>query len=715
MIHILVVDNNVVLGCHVICDVVIDDQTQQTIQQGKINLLTQLFKFRFKESNALAFTSVPYIRQVIDTDTILVHKQWRWFGIGRLDPVREETTVIGFVPEILIEVGVGNLFKRFDVVDWHKNVVEILELDGHFFERTLGQQVTLDTRQSFMRIIIRLFDKTKFFTLSLIQTSHNTITFLQTFQRKNQELGIMLVVERWERNRSELTRLQPMHSSSVNGNSLFTSNVRTILEVSMLTFLFGLQPKTRKTSKIFLTDGLVNGSTTTDTFTIVVGLVGPPIGLRLDVTQNHVLDRSRETRNLPWNVRLPATPSFGQMLQDGTGLVRLHTLRHHIDNIMHNCGTQLKIEMRFNTLFGNGFGDTLSDTTFELPTFKKRNDTTKEEQPDTPSWSPETTTGTLTDRTGVETVVDDMLKILAHTHLTHQTILVTVHTGELTNMREDILKTISKLESINVTKTVLNHGIDDQLTETENLTAKMESVTETRLLTFLGGQGLDRLQIEIVIKMQVVQVLTMDQQVKHVVTLTADLQTNLNPIQFRSLEKLGTLEKIEKITLLEGTWRTGMQLIQNPTLQQLLVRHTNLNRMAGRTMLTVPGGNERNILRTTHTTTTHVERSWRPVKSDTVHSVIVEKRSVDQERFNFFWKFQSFNLFDIIFGVIFNILTVGRKRVHDRIVVESWKIRIVRLHVAASLMMVDSHGNLTRTRIVEVRESNLVLGTNLET
>ena len=36
----------------------------------------------------------------------------------------------------------------------------------------------------------------------------------------------------------------------------------------------------------------------------------------------------------------------------------------------------------------------------------------------------------------------------------------------------------------------------------------MEGISETTLLTFLGGQGLHRLQVEVVIQVQEVQVLT---------------------------------------------------------------------------------------------------------------------------------------------------------------------------------------------------------------
>lgn len=44
VIHVLVVDDDVVLGCHVIGNVVIDDQAQQSIEQCQIDLFVELFK-----------------------------------------------------------------------------------------------------------------------------------------------------------------------------------------------------------------------------------------------------------------------------------------------------------------------------------------------------------------------------------------------------------------------------------------------------------------------------------------------------------------------------------------------------------------------------------------------------------------------------------------------------------------------------------------------
>ena len=60
--------------------------------------------------------------------------------------------------------------------------------------------------------------------------------------------------------------------------------------------------------------------------------------------------------------------------------------------------------------------------------------------------------------------------------------------------------------------------------------------------------------------MQVVQVLAVDQQVEHVVALAADLQADLDPVEFGGLEELGRLEEIEEVALLEGARRASVEL-----------------------------------------------------------------------------------------------------------------------------------------------------------
>ena len=54
-------------------------------------------------------------------------------------------------------------------------------------------------------------------------------------------------------------------------------------------------------------------------------------------------------------------------------------------------------------------------------------------------------------------------------------------------------------------------GIYNQLCESQNLPTKMESISKSGLLSFLCGKSFDWFQIEIVIQMKVVQVLSVDQ------------------------------------------------------------------------------------------------------------------------------------------------------------------------------------------------------------
>lgn len=51
----------------------------------------------------------------------------------------------------------------------------------------------------------------------------------------------------------------------------------------------------------------------------------------------------------------------------------------------------------------------------------------------------------------------------------------------------------------------------------------MESISKTRFLSFLGGKCLDRLEVEVIIQVQIVEVFTVNEKVKHVVALAANL------------------------------------------------------------------------------------------------------------------------------------------------------------------------------------------------
>jgi len=79
----------------------------------------------------------------------------------------------------------------------------------------------------------------------------------------------------------------------------------------------------------------------------------------------------------------------------------------------------------------------------------------------------------------------------------------------------------------------------------------------------LGGQRFDGLQVEVEVKMEIVEVLAVDQQIQHVVALPTNLQPNLHPVQSRRLEKLCRFERPEQIP----AWITGTSFVcKTPSL-----------------------------------------------------------------------------------------------------------------------------------------------------
>jgi len=78
------------------------------------------------------------------------------------------------------------------------------------------------------------------------------------------------------------------------------------LQVVVLSFLFGFEIETSQTSQVLLADGFVDSGASTNTFTVVVGCVCPPVCLHLDVPKDHVFDRRRET----WNLRGEAKVNY---------------------------------------------------------------------------------------------------------------------------------------------------------------------------------------------------------------------------------------------------------------------------------------------------------------------------------------------------------------------------------------------------------------------
>ena len=94
--------------------------------------------------------------EIVDALAPLVHEQ-RWgLRVGRLDPRGQQLPLIGLVPQVLVQVSVGDLFEGLNVVDGHEMRVQIHELDADLFEGALRQQVTLDSRQGLVGVVIGL-------------------------------------------------------------------------------------------------------------------------------------------------------------------------------------------------------------------------------------------------------------------------------------------------------------------------------------------------------------------------------------------------------------------------------------------------------------------------------------------------------------------------------------------------------------------------------
>ena len=113
--------------------------------------------------------------------------------------------------------------------------VEIHELDADFLESALGQQVTFDTRQGFVGIVVSLFNQPEFFTLRLVETRLDAVSFLKPFQGEDKQFRVVLVGERRELDRRKATRFQPVDRSRVDGNGLFWRDVRAVFQVVVLT------------------------------------------------------------------------------------------------------------------------------------------------------------------------------------------------------------------------------------------------------------------------------------------------------------------------------------------------------------------------------------------------------------------------------------------------------------------------------------------------
>mmetsp|Transcript_61033 Transcript_61033/g.143984 ORF Transcript_61033/g.143984 Transcript_61033/m.143984 type:complete len:850 (-) Transcript_61033:159-2708(-) len=512
-----------------------------------------------------------------------------------------------------------------------------------------------------------------------------------------------------------------MHRRRVDRDSLLGRKVRAVLEVIVLALLLGLEPQTRQPPQVLLAHRLVHGRAAANALAVVVRDVGPPIGLGLDVAQDHVLDRDWHARDLPGDVGLPAPPRLREMLQDDLALVLLHALGHHVQDVVHHRRAQLQVVVALHALLRHRLCHPLAVPALELPRqqvseppLEQRHHPAEEEEPHAPARSPEPDAGTLSDRAGVEAVVDEVLQVLAHADLAHEAVLVAVHARELPDVRERVLQAVGELERVDVAEAELHVGIDDDLGQTQDLAAQMERVAEARLLALLGRQRLDRLQVEVVVQMQVVEVLAMDEEVEHVVALAAHLQPGLDPVDLRRLEELGRAQDLEQVALVQRLGVPVVQPVEHVALEQLLVAHAHLHGVVRRAVLLEPLLHQRHVDAAPRYARPLVERVRRPVQRNPVGRVVRVQRRLLQKRRDLCRELEV-----VVVGHEVQLCRVrvrrlvARDRVDQRVEVKAGQVGVLRLDVHARREMVHAHVHVSGAGVVEVRESHAVLGADL--
>ena len=165
MAHVLVGDHHVVLRCHVVRQVVIHDQAEKPVQQCWVHFLVDFVHLGLNQDRRTVVGCVPDVCEIVESLTPFVDKQRGRLLVGRLDPVREQVSLVGLVPQVLVQVGVCDLLKRLDVVHWDDMGVQVHELNAHLFEGAMAEEVAFDSRKGLVRVIIGLFNQREFFPL----------------------------------------------------------------------------------------------------------------------------------------------------------------------------------------------------------------------------------------------------------------------------------------------------------------------------------------------------------------------------------------------------------------------------------------------------------------------------------------------------------------------------------------------------------------------
>ena len=156
-------------------------QSQYPVCECKVNLFINFLKFSLHQNYTLVFRDIPHISQVIDTLAPLVDKEGRRFQVSWFYPIREQTSFICFIPQVLIKVSICYFFNWFYIIDRNQMGVQVHELNADFFEGSVVQKVPLYSGQGFMRVVISLLNQAQFISLGLIKSRFHTIGFFKSF------------------------------------------------------------------------------------------------------------------------------------------------------------------------------------------------------------------------------------------------------------------------------------------------------------------------------------------------------------------------------------------------------------------------------------------------------------------------------------------------------------------------------------------------------
>lgn len=67
--------------------------------------------------------------EIVDPLAVFVKQEWWGFSIARLDPVREQPSLVSLVPQILVQIGVSNFLQGINLICGNDVTVQIHEVN----------------------------------------------------------------------------------------------------------------------------------------------------------------------------------------------------------------------------------------------------------------------------------------------------------------------------------------------------------------------------------------------------------------------------------------------------------------------------------------------------------------------------------------------------------------------------------------------------------